>query len=242
MKRVPFTLSTGRAAVKTLGVIVLQTDETLEPEFRALIPADGHVIHHSRIPNAADVTPETLAAMAEHIPASAALFPSGLAFDVVAYGCTSGSLMIGEDRVTDLIRCVVPGAAVTNPLTAVKARLRAHGARRIGVLTPYVEAVTRPLCDHLEAAGFEIAALASFDVGDDRTVARIDPASTLAALGKMAESAPCDALFASCTNLMTVPILDETRRLTGVPLVSSNAALAWHMLQLANAVSPVGPA
>lgn len=233
MEVVPFALSPERDALLTLGVILLKTDETLEPEFRVLIPASGCVLHHTRVENAADVSPETLAAMAAHIPAAAGLLPSTAGFDVIAYGCTSGSLVIGEERVGDLVRSVHPGVAVTNPLTAVKARLSALGVRRIGVLTPYVEAVSAPLCDHLAAAGFEIAALVSFDVAEDRSVVRIAPGSILDAVERIAGTAPCDAIFASCTNLPTLAIAAEAERRTGVPLVSSNGALAWHMLSLA---------
>lgn len=232
METVSYTLSESRDLARVLGIIVLATDETLEHEFRTLIPDDGHVLHHTRIPSAPDVTPETLATMADHIPSAAALFPPRLEFDAIGYACTSGALVIGEDRVAGLVHGIAPDAAVTNPLSAVKARLSSLGARRVGILTPYVESVTRPLADHMTAAGFEVSALASFGVGEERAVARIDQRSTLAALRDLAKS-DCDALFASCTNLATVDILAEAERETGMPVISSNSALAWHLMDLA---------
>ena len=76
METVPYALSESRDRDRVLGVIVLATDETLEKELRSLVPDTGYILHHTRIPSAPDVTPETLASMADHIPAAMSLFPS----------------------------------------------------------------------------------------------------------------------------------------------------------------------
>ena len=47
-----------------LGVIILQSDETLEHDLRRMIPEDGVGVYASRIPNAPEVSSETLAEMA----------------------------------------------------------------------------------------------------------------------------------------------------------------------------------
>jgi maleate isomerase len=45
--------------------------------------------------------------------------------------------------------------------------------------------------------------------------------------------ADCDAVFVSCTNLRVAEIAEEAERRIGRPVLSSNLALAWHMLTLA---------
>ena len=170
--------SGGRPAV---GLIVLQSDEVLERELAARLPP-GIERFHASIPNATDVTAETLRAMERELPAAAALLPAGVAYDVVAYGCTSASTVIGEARVAELVGTVVPNAAVTNPLTAVKARVRNRGASRIALLTPYSLDLSRAILEHLEGAGLEVVRAASFDERDDSRVARIAERSTLRAM------------------------------------------------------------
>lgn len=221
----------GRRA--TLGLIVLQADETIEPELRTLTNHDGVVLYHSRVPSDPDVTPETLARMEAQIPASARLLPEGLNFDVIGYGCTSGATIIGAENVSHAINTVKPGTTTTDPLTAVKAALKALDARRIGFLTPYVAEVSQALRKNLEASGLEVAAFGSYEQSEEKTVARIAPESVLQSLLDIGGAADCDAVFASCTNLRTLGVIETAEAALGKPVIASNLALAWHMLRLA---------
>lgn len=231
--RLEFETDEGWGRRATLGLIVLQADETIEPELRALTDHDGVTLYHSRIPSDPDVTPNTLARMEAEIPASTGLFQTGLSFDVIGYGCTSGATIIGADAVSRAIQSVKPGTQTTDPLTAVKAALRALGAKRIGFLTPYVASVSQAMRANLENSGLEIAAFGSYEQSAEQIVARITPASVLNSIVTVGSDANCDAVFASCTNLRTLNILDAAEETLGKPVISSNQALAWHMLRLA---------
>ncbi|RKF15068.1 Asp/Glu racemase [Roseovarius spongiae] len=214
-----------------LGLIVLSTDETLEFEAREVLAGRDVQLLHARIPSHAEVTPETLAQMERALPATARLLPQGLG--VLGYGCTSGATVIGQARVARAVQAVHPGAPVTDPITAVQAALAALGARRIGMVTPYVASVTAPICALLARGGVEVAREISFGQGDDWTVGRITPASSRAALLEAGRAPGIDAVFASCTNLQTFSVLKEAEAALGLPVVSSNQALLWHMLRLA---------
>jgi maleate isomerase len=48
--KLDFITDGGIGTKATLGLIVLQTDETLESEFAQVIPKEGVVLYHSRIP------------------------------------------------------------------------------------------------------------------------------------------------------------------------------------------------
>ena len=96
-----------------LGLIVLQADETIEPEFRELTARSGGALYHSRIPSDLDVTPQSLARMETAIPDAVSLLPTHLDFDVIGYGCTSGATVIGPAAVARAVRSVKPTVAVT---------------------------------------------------------------------------------------------------------------------------------
>lgn len=228
-----YRMDGGFGAGLRMGLIVLSTDETLENEARLALAGRPASLLHARIPAQAEVTPQALATMEAHMEAVAGSLPRGL--DVVGYGCTSGATVIGPERVAELVRRAQEGARVTNPLSAVIAALGALGARRIGLLTPYVEEVNRPLIAALAEAGIEVVALASYGQSDDWTVARIPESDTLAGIESLARSKECDAIFASCTNLRAFGIIDAAEAATGVPVISSNLALLWHMLRLGGA-------
>jgi len=222
--------ATARAA---LGVIVLETDETIETEFRSVFNRDGIALYHTRIPNSNDVTLATLQAMAEEMPRSASLLPKARALDVVAYACTSGATAIGPDKVGELIATHHPKAKSTNPISAVIAACRHLGLRRIGLLTPYMPAVSQKMQDLLSESGFETTAFGSFEQEDDRVVARISPQSILDGACEVGAGSDVDGVFAACTNLRCFSVIDEVERRLGKPMVTSNQALAWHMLTLA---------
>ena len=234
---VPLVTAFHAAASAALGLIVLATDETMEPELSTILPSAGNALYHARIPSAPDVTPETLKQMEADLPATAALLPDR-AFDVIGYGCTSGATVIGPDRVAELVQGARPARSVTNPLTATIAACRALGARKVGFVTPYLPSVSSAMRAALEAAGLEITTFTSFEQQSEVTVARIEEASTLAAMEAVAEGA--EVIFASCTNLRSFGIIAEAEARTGLPVLSSNLALGWHMTRLAGVTPKPG--
>lgn len=229
-----FQTDCGLGARARLGLIVLQTDQTIEHEFAKLIgPLDDVALYAARIPNAMEVSPDTLRQMAIDLPHTAALLPAQFGFDVVGYACTSGATMIGEDRVDRLIGDVHPAAKTTNPISACKAALTALGLRRIALVTPYPVDVTVEMQANLEAAGFKTTAVASFGQSDDFTVARICADSILHAVTQVGAGDDCDGVFVSCTSLRALEIIPNAEAAIGKPVIASNQALAWHMMRLA---------
>src|ERR1700728_1741593 len=229
----PSTLDDGLAARAAIGLVVLATDQTMEHEFRALIRAQGVAFYESRVFNDNDITPETLRAIGPRIAPSLDLILPSLKLDVVGFGCTSATMMLGEDYVFAEIRKVRPGVACTTPVTAALAAFRALGARGIGQLTPYSPQINANLVRYFNGRGVDIAAVATFDRQDDREAARISVASIEAAAERMAASPGVDAIFVSCTSLRVAEAVAGIERRTGVPITSSNHAMAWHCLRLA---------
>ena len=234
IERIPFETDAGIAARARLGLLVLATDYTLEHEFRTVLARlPGVALYESRLWNDTTITPETLAAMEGRIAPAAALLLPGDRFDVVAFGCTSASMILGEARVFELIAEAKPEAKATTPITAAFAAFRAFGARRIGVLTPYPAEVNATVQRYVEAAGFEIPVFGSFNEGHDPTVAAISPASLRSAARRVAEAAPVDAVFVACTSLRLLEAAESIEVELGLPVTSSNHAMIWHCLRLA---------
>ena len=217
----------------TFGRVVLQSEETLEDEFRYFLRDRRVVLHHTRIPSGEAVTLETLGAMEENLGGAIGLFPAGARFDVIGYACTSAASVIGEARVSELITGARPEAASTNPATALKDALGVLGAQRVSVLTPYNVAVTQDIVAMLEKDDFKVTSVTTFNEEVEATVARITPQSILAAAVAAGQNEAAEAVFISCTNLRCAGIIAEAERRTGKPVLSSNLALLWHMMRLA---------
>src|SRR5262245_19946283 len=125
-----FQLDGGIAHRARIGLIVLATDHTIEHEFRQIYRLDGVALYESRIFNDAKVNPTTLAAMERDLAAAAGVILPGTKLDVVAYGCTSAAVVIGEEKVFGRIHEPRPGVAWTTPTTAGAAGLKKAGDRR----------------------------------------------------------------------------------------------------------------
>jgi len=228
-----FRLDGGIAARAAIGLIVLATDQTIEHEFRRLLGLPGVAFYESRILNDAQITPETLRAMEGRLSEAAALILPGLALDVVAFGCTSASMVIGEARVAELIRAARPGVACSTPITAAFAAFKALGAGRIALLTPYRDDINRFMREYIEAQGVAVPVMGSFNEEDDLKAARIDAGSIRAAALELGRAPGVDAVFVSCTSLRLAEAVAGIEAELGKPVTSSNHAMAWHCLRLA---------
>ncbi|HEV7370414.1 Asp/Glu racemase [Arenibaculum sp.] len=229
----PFDTDEGIAARAAIGLLVLATDQTIEHEWRFLLNVPGVAVYNARLWNDKAITPETLVRMEGDIAPTARLILPELPLGVVAFGCTSGSMVIGPDRVGDFIREARPGIATTTPVEAVTAALTALKARRIGLVAPYNRAVCEAMRDHFVAAGFEVPRLVIFDETDDTVVARITTGAISAAVREAARHPDVEAVFVSCTSLRVAEIAESLEAEIGMPVTSSNHALAWHSLRLA---------
>ena len=229
----PSDLDGGVAARAAIGLLVLATDQTMEHEFRWLLRQPGVAVYQSRLFNDAEITLETLRAIGPRIAPSAELILPGIPLDVVAFGCTSATMTLGEEAVFAEIHKVRPNVACTTPATAALAAFKALGAKNIGLLTPYAPQINANLVAYFRGRGANIAAVATFDRQDDREAARISVASIEAATRRMAATSRIDAIFVSCTSLRVAEAVARLEREAGAPVTSSNHAMAWHCLRLA---------
>ena len=242
MTSFPYRLVGPIGSTGTLGLIVLQADETIEQDFRRLFPGPEVALYVSRIPSGVEITRDTIAEMETELPRAASLFPRPAEFDVVGYACTSGTTLIGADKVAALVAANVNTDAVTDPLTAAFAAFEALGVGALGIVSPYVASVADAMRAAFEARGFAVPATLTFGEQTEARVARIDPASIREAALQVGAKPGVEAVFLSCTNLRTLDIIDGLERSLGRPVVSSNQALAWHMARLAGApMSPEAP-
>ena len=156
------------------------TDETIENEFRQIIPGQCD-LYHSRIPSQPEVTAETLMQMKADLPDAAAAIPASFGMDVIGYACTSGATIIGPEEVAARIR-----QRIRRPSD------HTGDSRCFSLSSP--ELPTYRFCnpiflmlicirDFLEQNGLTIANLVSFEQSSEAVVANITP-SVLAAFMK----------------------------------------------------------
>lgn len=234
IEHIPFEMDAGIASTASIGLVVLATDYTIEHEFRQVLSSvPGVALYHSRIHNSPTITPETLAAMEKDIARTADLILPGAKMDVVGFGCTSASMVLGEDKVFKLIKSVRPKAKPTTPITAAFAAFDAFKARRIGVLTPYRRDVNDIVRSYIESKGYEVPVFGSYNEQEDSKVAHISGESLKRGVDAITRKHKLDMVFVSCTSIRLAEACAGLEKELGTPLTSSNHAMAWHSLRLA---------
>ena len=215
-----------------IGLVVLATDMVLEIEWRDLFAGLPIEVLVARIACAAEVTPEALLTMAQQIGQCASLILPDVPLDAMAYGCTSGSLMIGENKVHELLQQGNSLQVTSNPFSAIKAALVHIKAQNLVVLSPYLASVNQPFYQALTDVGYTIKGWGSLDLILDREIGSMNPEHLPVLIDQLLgglESMP-DAVFISCTNFKALAKLDELEQRYGCYFMSSNQVMAWHVL------------
>lgn len=215
-----------------IGVISLATDFNIEADLTRLFPSDVQFFT-SRVKNVNPLTIDNLRTMAPGISDTAATLLPGTQLDAIIYACTSGTIAIGVDRITELVQQAQPGVPVTNPVTSALAALNRFHAKKISILTPYTETVNQEVTAFFTGQGYDVLSIAGFGFEDDTAMTYITPrdieAAAIATCDKNA-----DLMFISCTALRASLVIENIEKALDIPVISSNQVLAWHCLQLLN--------
>ncbi len=216
-----------------IGLIIPSTNTINEPEFWRLAP-EGVTVHTGR----ATSTGEFSEAYFQRLREAANRCADDLAtaeVDVIAYGCTSGSIVCPlEEIVADIgSRTGVPTIATAG---SVVAALRALNVRRVAVATPYVDFINEAEREFLTRYGFEVTSLHGLRLGETqaerRSIGRVPPEHVYR-MARRVDRPEAEAIFISCTNLATLDVIARIEADLGKPVVTSNQACFWNCLRLA---------
>ncbi len=216
-----------------IGLIVPSTNTVNEPEFNMMAP-HGVSIHSARIMLLGKATEESYIKMGEETSRAAAELGTA-EVDVIAWGCTSGSVVVPREQLESQI-VEASGIRAVTTIGAVLAALDALGAKRIALGTPYVDFVNQAEVKFLEDAGFAVTSMYGLELGETqeerRGIGRVPPES-LFRLVRYIDRPEADIIFLSCTNLATVEMIAELEQEVGKPVITSNQATFWHSLRTA---------
>lgn len=230
-KKVNVRFDKGRLWRGHLGVVLLAMEQTVDMDVLKLVP-EGIGVHFGRVkmPNA--VTVENLIAAGEALPEAASLIVPDLKLDAIGYGCTSGTFCIGGDYAkSQLLKRGNVDTAVTM-FTAVLNALRAIGAKKIAIATPYLDEVNAVEGKYLENEGFTITNLQEMNLTNDTDIV-LTSTDFIKEFAMGVNTPDADAVFISCGALRSVDVIDELEKALNKPVITSNQAFTWDLLRSA---------
>ena len=213
-----------------IGLLALSTDLTIEKDFNSICNRLPLNIFVNRIHNENPLTKENLLKMREKIQAITDKILPGEKINTVAYGCTSGTIAIGEDKVKEEIQLAKPECYVTTPITSAIKAFKLMNIKKIAVFTPYPESVNKTINEYFSKKNIEVLSFGTFNLELDSDFANIDPKYLLEILIKL-DTNGADALFISCTALPALEILNEVEKKISKPVFSSNQTLIWDTIR-----------
>lgn len=240
------------SAMHRIGLLVPSSNTTVETEVPALLrarelvrPEDTFSFHSARL-RMEDVTPEALRAMNEETERATAEL-ADVRPDVVATACLVAIMAQGPGRhraaeaeIESILEHEHARAPVVSSAGALVDALHALGARRIGIVAPYLEELTRLVIAYIEDTGIEVADAISLEVSDNRAVAALDPYD-LEQHWQRLDLRGCDALVLSaCVQMRSLEVLEEVERSSELPTVSAATATTWAILRALD-LEPVAP-
>ena len=151
----------------------------------------------------------------------------------LAYGCTSGSYVLGSEGDAAIIdeMQAASGLPATTTSSAVVEALRVLGVQSVAVLSPHIDDLNDRLQAYLEAAGFTVAAMVGLNLRCD--IEDVEPAETREIVESQVDRPDADAVFISCTGMRTAGVIDDIEMSLGKPVVTANQATLWHVGRLA---------
>jgi maleate isomerase len=127
------------------------------------------------------------------------------------------------------------GIPVVTAVSSCIAALKAIGAKKLVVMTPFDVPMNEKLTSELERAGLNVLACPPFKDPTFGASSKIGPeevfATTTAAFNA-AEGA--DAIYFQGARLDPLPVIDKLEGSLGVPVIASNPAMLWNILSLLN--------
>ena len=221
-----------------VGLIALSTDQTIEGDFYTIcknLPLDIFV---NRIHNQNPLTKENLLKMQDDLELVTSKILPDERINTIAYGCTSGTIAIGEDKVKEKILLAKQDCYVTTPVTSAIKAFKQMNIRKIALFTPYPDAVNKTILDYFTQKSIEVSSFTSLNLNLDSEIAQVDPNYILEISSKL-EIKNADALFISCTALPVLDILDKLENKIQKPVLSSNQTLIWDTIRSVGCKSPI---
>lgn len=212
----------------SLGMLLPSSNPVAEPEVTRMLP-EGVSLLTTRL-KLAGSTREDLLGMTRDVESAVGLLCDAGA-DRIVFNCTAVSTF--DVAMGDVLRERIEKVAArpaTSTADGVIGALKALGASRIALITPYISAVVEREIAFLQHHGFEVVRSVGRDLVEGKAMSSVDPGQWYRWTMDNADCA-ADAYFLSCTAIRVIDIIPHLERDLGAPVVTSNQAMLWWCLR-----------
>jgi maleate isomerase len=218
------------------GVLIPSTNTTVEIEYSHLLPPSlqfhvGRLLTSGNGPFApskdADIDYQS------HLLATARV-------EVISLAQTSASLFADDYDATTTGRITAAaGVPAITSAQAVGQAIRALGARRIAIVSPYSQQVIERAKHYYESKfGLSVVALEGFAATDSYMIGKLGPENARDAFARI-NRPEIDCLVVPGGNFPTMSFVPAWEQEFGKPVITTNGAALWSMMHIMGARDPL---
>jgi maleate cis-trans isomerase len=211
------------------GVLIPSTNTTVEAEL-ARLPA-GYQAHYARLLSSTPGSPFA-PSRDEDVDYQSKLLGTAKV-EMVILMQTSASLFADDydDNVSRRMSAAAGGVPATTSARAVGRALRALGARRIALVSPYSEAASARARHYFSSNyGLEVVAVEGFAAKDSYAIGNLGPENARDAFARI-DRPEIDAFAVPGANFPTMASIAAWEREFNKPVVTSTQAALWAMVR-----------
>ncbi|WP_454732900.1 MULTISPECIES: maleate cis-trans isomerase family protein [Cupriavidus] len=225
-----------------IGQIVPSSNITMEREVPAIFAGRMQALperfsfHASRV-RMHRVVAEELARMNQDM-GRCALELADARVDVMSTACLVATMCMGKGYhrrvVEDLLAALedVPyQPAIMTSAGALVEELKDFGARRISLLAPYSDALTRTVVEYVESEGIEVKDVLNFSILDNLAVGERDPMQLLEDVKRLDTAGVDTVVLSACVQMPSLPAIEPAQRALGIPVTSTAVCTARQMMR-----------
>ena len=225
-----------------IGQIVPSSNLTMEREIPAIFRAREQVsperfsFHSSRM-RMKKVTKEELEAM-DADSDRCALELSDAKVDVLGYACLVAIMSMGhgyhrvsQARLRERMRENDGDAPVVTSAGALVEGLDALGAKKIAVIAPYMQPLTKMVVDYIENEGVTVQDYIALEIPDNLAVGARDPLALLDIYPRLDTKGVDAVVLSACVQMPSLAAIQQVEDRLGVPVTSAAVCTSWKMMK-----------
>lgn len=209
-----------------IALLVPSSNTVMENDLHSMLPKATYTVHTDRM-YLVETTREAEIRMIEQFAPQAAADLGTIEPDLFVFGCTSAGSLFGLEYDQAVCRKLgeMAGCPAQGVVSAVSEAIARAGAKRIAVITPYIEDLTRSVADAVAVEGRTIAAAHGMNISVNVALADPTPKDIVTFAQDRLAGVAFDLLFVSCTNFRAFEARSELQQQFGKPVVTSNSAV-----------------
>lgn len=209
---------------RRVGLLVPSSNTVVEVDFVRRLPS--YVTLHTARMFMERTTVEAEETMLDGFTMPAAEAVGTVYPHVTVFGCTSAGALRGNDYDTELVKRIgkVTDSQGVSVIRSVREAIARRGGGRIGVITPYIDALNERIKASLEDDGLDVVDIFGLNMDENFEIAQVEPDRIVEFAVESFDDREIDLLFVSCTNFRAFDAREAMEAALRLPVVTSNHA------------------